>query len=97
MSRVKSFDAFGHKVKVYYRKRLKGGHLGLCDINTHKIYVATHANGEKLSEDAISHNRAHEVTHYWLDSLGYRKLSQDEELVDSLANLIAQYEKTKDG
>ena len=92
---VKSFMCLGHKVKIRYVKKLRGGLLGDCDPDKHLLKVVTHKT-EKLPDSTIEHSRLHEQVHYWLKLLGREELYKDEGFVDGMAGLLAQYEATKE-
>jgi hypothetical protein len=93
--RIKSFELFNHVVTVKYVKKIRGRLLGDCDYNTFILRIATHENGEKLKDSVLEHNRWHEQIHLSLNMMGRKDLSEDEDFVDTLAGLLAHYEKSK--
>jgi hypothetical protein len=99
MRRVKSFELLNHSISVEYIPDVfyKGKKVfGTCDPLRCKILVATHSphDGSPLAEDMIQHNFGHEAAHYkmyFVDDVFYH----DEDKIDLLGAISAQYEKTK--
>lgn len=99
MRRVKSFELLNHSISVEYVPEVyfKGKKVfGTCDPWICKILVATLSpeDGTPLAEDMIQHNYEHEAAHYkmyFVDDEFYA----DEDKIDRLGAICAQYEKTK--
>ena len=66
------------------------------DADDATIYISTkNANGKKLNKRSIEATLRHELFHFILDMLYFREQSQNETLVEWLAN--ATYELNKQG
>lgn len=99
MKKFKQFQLGSHTVKVKYVKKLISPEtgkeiLGLCSPLTNTITVATHFQGEKMSDDSIEHSFFHELGHYLMLVMNKGTLYEDEDFVDSLGMFIAQFYKT---
>lgn len=92
----KSFDLFNHSYKVYYVRKITQAEdvLGLCNTIKGEIYLATHLENKKLTQDQLNITKWHETVHAILDELGYHELSANEQFVDCVAKCLAQIEKT---
>ncbi len=69
--------------------------LGECSLGQSKISISKTWANEKVSDQSKEATLYHEVTHAILDTLGYHEHSNDELLVQGLATLFQQFEKTK--
>lgn len=69
--------------------------LGNTNHLTHKIQVARIADGVKLSKEDIELTLYHEIVHSILDTGNYRVYSNDEPLVEWIANCLISLKKQK--
>ena len=58
------------------------------------VSVSSEYKGVKCSEDYMEASFYHELIHGMLETIGKRTLSDDEELVEGLANQLHQFMKT---
>lgn len=99
--KIKSFRLMGHLIKVNYVKRIiapDGSHpYGICYVEQNKIEIATHSPsaGDKLPDDFLSHTFHHELAHMLMALMNRHDLFADENFVDGLGGLLAQYDSTK--
>jgi hypothetical protein len=71
--------------------------MGDCDPDMALIKVSkTDVNSRRaVPPEILEHSRWHEQVHYMLRLMGRMDLYEDEDFVDTLAGLLAQYEATK--
>jgi hypothetical protein len=99
--RVKSFKLLGHRIKVFYVKRIFApdgtSPYGICYVERNRIEVSTHSpsDGQALPEDFIHHTFCHELSHILMALMSKNDLYADEVFIDGLGGLLAQYESTK--
>jgi len=99
--RVKKFKLLGHDIKVNYVRKITapdGSHpYGICYVEKNLLEVSTHSpsNGEKLPDDFLSHTFFHELSHMLMALMNRHDLFADEDFVDMLGGLLAQYDSTK--
>ena len=95
-----SFELFGRTYKVIFddEKCRRAEAYGLADYTKGVIYLQKiNAYGDEnvnLDPDLIYQTFIHEKIHLMLECLNKDDLSNDEELIDSLAGLFHQAEKT---
>lgn len=91
--RLRTIQLHTHRIKISYRKRLRGSLLGDAQPNIAKITIATHdpISGEKIPEELIQHALGHELAHYIfkLAAPSRTDLYEDEDLVDLVGGMIA--------
>lgn len=73
---------------------LIGTNVAYIDFPKCTVTIANQFKGTICTQDYKESTFLHELTHGILDTLGYSKLSEDEELVEGFANLLHQYLKT---
>jgi hypothetical protein len=90
----KSFDCMGATWDVVIEKNLmhKQGVFGLTDLASHKIHLQ--AVDATVSREAQYLCYLHEANHVFFMTLNESELNNNEKLVDMLANLRLQQEKT---
>jgi len=89
-----SFQLLGHTIEVLQEEKLTASDGTECDgLWTHdKLTIQLKAD---LKPSLKVHTFFHEVTHAIFDLCGYEKLSDDEDLVDSLGGALAQIDQTR--
>jgi hypothetical protein len=85
------FQCLNHTIKVTEVPDLPElGKYGDWCADTNEIRLFT----QGVCPDMITHSFYHEVVHCLLERSAHQELSQDEQLVDLLGGLIAQYHQT---
>lgn len=87
----KSFTMGGQTVKVYVKKDINSeGDVGLCKFLHNEIYVQTHDKGKPMAKEKIEQTFWHEYAHYLLHQCRKDDLSENEELVDLMGEMLYQ-------
>ena len=60
------------------------------------VSVSSRSKGKKCTADYMEASFYHELVHAMLETMGKHTLSEDEELVEGLANQLHQFMKTAD-
>lgn len=99
VKKIKSFEIGSYQVQVLYQKKVidpaTGDSIsGLCDVTGGRIFIATHTEGEKNSNDYLFHSVCHELSHFIMELMGQKKLYKDEKFIDGLGLHIAQFYKS---
>lgn len=85
------FKCLNHTIRIKNVPGLSGmDRTGDWDPDINEIRVFT----EGVCADMVIHSFYHEVVHCLLERAGRTELSQDEQLVDLLGGLLAQYHQT---
>lgn len=93
---IKEFTLGATKWKVEEVDKLRNSKvMGLSSLGETKIFISKSWQGEVVSRASKETTLYHEVLHAILDTLGQHTLSEDEVLVQGLALLVEQFEKTK--
>lgn len=98
--RFKKFQLGGHDIQVKYLSTVRDPEtgaevLGLCNPKQNVISVATHLQGDALSEDVMLHSFFHELAHFLLIMMGEQELNQNEDFVDLLGAFLHQFWKSR--
>lgn len=99
--KIKSFKLMGHKFTVKYVKRIEtsdGSHpYGIYYPEKNLIEIATHSNddNQKFPQDFIDHTFYHELSHALMLLVNKPVLFHDEDFIDLLGGLLAQFQGTK--
>ncbi len=91
----KQYQVMGQTVEIKITDDLSNdqGATGICKFMRGVIEIQKKTPA--FSTDYISITLKHEIVHSWLSSLGYVELNANEKLVDELASVWHQYEKTR--
>ena len=93
---IKEFTLGASVWKVEEVEELRNSEvMGLSSLGETKIFISNTWQGDKMSKASKEATLYHEVVHAILDSLGQHKLSKDEILVQGIALLMEQFEKSK--
>lgn len=84
-----------YSVEFVHDTPLRENPVAQINLPTGKVYISTVYKGNKCSSDYMEASFYHELIHGILDTLGKHELSDDEGLVEGMANLLHQYNKTK--
>jgi len=89
---------FGKTYKVYQTDSLIAGtgRLGQVDYSSGEIHLQNDTPSFKISQDDKEVTFLHELTHTIFTSIGEKTLSEDERIVDLVAQLLHQYHTTAD-
>lgn len=88
----RQFRLLNHIVRVKENPtRSDSGAYGVADYPTNEIRLYT----QEVADSVIYHTFCHELVHFLLHYAGRDDLASDEQLVDTLGGLLAQYEATK--
>ncbi len=91
----KQYEVMGQTIKIRQLVNLTDdcGATGLCKFM--KGVIDVQKKTSQFSDDYIDITLKHEIVHSWFSSLGYVDLNSNEKLVDELASVWHQYEKTR--
>ena len=91
---IKSFSLGGKKYRVELCKDKNTTYLGKAFSPINKVVVWDNWQGDKVPEDSMEQTLFHEVIHCAFAEIGRNDLSENEQLVQSLAVLLHQFYRT---
>jgi hypothetical protein len=89
------FELLGNKIKVEQVDNLStiGDRYGDWHIKSNTVRIQSRVKG--VPDDVVFATFYHELVHAALDLIGHSKLSEDEEFVERLGQVLYQAEKTR--
>ena len=91
----KSFEIGSQKISVKIAKNIEvEGALGLYSSLTNEILIQTHIGGKLMAASQIEQTYYHELVHCLFDHARQEDLCSNEQLVDLVAELLAQVIKS---
>lgn len=91
------FELMNETVKVRFNDKLmhKDSSLGTANYRRQKIILQSSCASYPQSNEQLTKSFYHELIHYIFYTLNEDELRDNEKLVDNMAGLFAQFEKTK--
>jgi hypothetical protein len=92
----KQFELLNRTVTVEYDPKLlyRENLVGEARYRECKIILQSNTDEHPISDDDLFHNFMHELIHFVLLSAGEKEMTKNEELVDLISGLLAQFFKT---
>ena len=90
----KKFKLGGRDWTVEFHHLLDNDHSVLGDTDADECVIRLRKN---MKPDLLHHTFYHELCHAIAITLGWKKLNDDEDKIDSLGGILYQYLKTKRG
>lgn len=89
---LKSFNILGNLIKVKLVRTLyKKDAFGMWFNRKNEIHIQTNTKEFSMSKDVVNATFCHEVMHVMFEAVGRQDLSDNEQLVESMGQVLHQF------